>query len=429
MLRFEGANSLLQGFLECAADGHDFADGFHLRAESAIRAGKLFKLPLGNFHDDVVDGGFEAGRGFLVMSLGISSRDMPTARRAAILAIGKPVALLASAELRETRGIHFDDGHAAVFGIDGELDVGAAGFHADFADDGRGGIAHALVFLVGECLRGSHGDGIAGVNAHGIEIFDGADDHEVVAVVAHDFEFVFFPAEDGFFDEGFVDGAHVQGVGDGFAKFFLVVGDGAAGAAESEGRTDNERKAELIAEAHGILRVIDERGSGNFEADFAAGILEPEAVFGNFDGAERGADHFDFVLFENAAFGEFDGKIESGLAADGGKQRVGFFAYDNLLEIFLGERLDVGAVGQFRIGHDRGGIGIDENDFVALGAESFAGLRAGIVEFASLADDDRAGADDQDFLDVSAFRHRESDYLRKLPSSGLRSAEQLSRFR
>jgi len=29
---------------------------------------------------------------------------MPTARRAAILAIGKPVALLASAELRETRG-------------------------------------------------------------------------------------------------------------------------------------------------------------------------------------------------------------------------------------------------------------------------------------------------------------------------------------
>ena len=41
---------------------------------------------------------------FFVMSLGISSSDIPTASRAAIFAMGKPVALLASAELRETRG-------------------------------------------------------------------------------------------------------------------------------------------------------------------------------------------------------------------------------------------------------------------------------------------------------------------------------------
>ena len=41
---------------------------------------------------------------FCVMSLGISSKRSPTASLAAILAIGKPVALDASAELRETRG-------------------------------------------------------------------------------------------------------------------------------------------------------------------------------------------------------------------------------------------------------------------------------------------------------------------------------------
>ncbi len=38
------------------------------------------------------------------MSLGISSNVYPTANRAAILAIGKPVALLANAEDRLTRG-------------------------------------------------------------------------------------------------------------------------------------------------------------------------------------------------------------------------------------------------------------------------------------------------------------------------------------
>ena len=39
-----------------------------------------------------------------VMSLGISSRVYPTASLAAILAIGKPVALDARAELRDTLG-------------------------------------------------------------------------------------------------------------------------------------------------------------------------------------------------------------------------------------------------------------------------------------------------------------------------------------
>ncbi len=171
---------------------------------------------------------------FCVMSLGISSSVMPTARRAAILAIGKPVALLASAELRETRGFISMTIMRPLVGIDGELHVRAAGFHADFADDGRSGVAHALIFLVGERLRGGHGDGVAGVHAHGVEILDGADDHEVVAVVAHHFEFVFFPAEHGFFDQRFVHRAHVQRVSDGFGKLLAVVGDRSARAAQRE---------------------------------------------------------------------------------------------------------------------------------------------------------------------------------------------------
>ncbi|HEX2757599.1 MAG TPA: hypothetical protein VHP60_03770, partial [Thermoanaerobaculia bacterium] len=41
---------------------------------------------------------------FFVMSFGISSSRYPTARSAAIFAIGKPVAFEASADERETRG-------------------------------------------------------------------------------------------------------------------------------------------------------------------------------------------------------------------------------------------------------------------------------------------------------------------------------------
>ncbi len=70
-----------------------------------------------------------------------------------------------------------------------------------------------------------------------------------------------------------------------------------------------------------------------------------------------------------------------------------------------GERLDVGPVGQIRIGHDGGRVGIDQDDFVAVGAQGFGGLGAGVIELAGLADDDGAGADDQDAVEVVASGH------------------------
>ena len=51
------------------------------------------------------------------MSLGISSNRYPTARRAAIFAIGKPVALEASAEERETRGFISITSTSSVWGL------------------------------------------------------------------------------------------------------------------------------------------------------------------------------------------------------------------------------------------------------------------------------------------------------------------------
>ena len=57
------------------------------------------------------------------------------------------------------------------------------------------------------------------------------------------------------------------------------------------------------------------------------------------------------------------------------------------------------------IGHDGGGIGIDQHHPVAFLAQRLAGLGAGIVEFAGLADDDGSRADDQDGMDIGAFGH------------------------
>ncbi len=80
-------------------------------------------------------------------------------------------------------------------------------------------------------------------------------------------------------------------------------------------------------------------------------------------------------------------------------------ADDDFLDAFRRDRLDVGAVGELRVGHDGGRVGVDEHDAVAFLLERLAGLRAGIIKLARLADDDRAGADDEDAVDVSALGH------------------------
>ena len=70
-----------------------------------------------------------------------------------------------------------------------------------------------------------------------------------------------------------------------------------------------------------------------------------------------------------------------------------------------GDGLDIGAVGHLRVGHDGGRVGVDQDHLIAFFPQGLAGLGAGIVKLAGLADDDGAGADDQDFLNVGAFGH------------------------
>ena len=128
--------------------------------------------------------------------------------------------------------------------VDGELDVRAAGLDADLADDRHGGVAHPLVFLVGQRLGRGDGDRVAGVDAHRVEVLDRADDDDVVGPVAHHLQLELLPADDRFLDEHLVDGAEVEPAGDELDELLAVVGDAAAGAAQGEARPQDARQAD-----------------------------------------------------------------------------------------------------------------------------------------------------------------------------------------
>src|SRR5690606_36549969 len=58
-----------------------------------------------------------------------------------------------------------------------------------------------------------------------------------------------------------------------------------------------------------------------------------------------------------------------------------------------------------RIGHDRGRIGVDQDDAEALLTQDLARLGAGVVELAGLPDHDRARAQHQDRVEIVTQWH------------------------
>jgi hypothetical protein len=281
-----------------------------------------------------------------------------------------------------------DDDKLAALGVDRELHVGAAGVHADLAQTGDRGVAQDLVFLVGQGQRRRHGDRIAGVDAHGVQVLDRADDDAVVRPVAHHLHLEFLPA--------LLDHGHV---------FVAVVGDAAARAAEREGGPDDRRQANHLERGPRFVFRGDHGALRHPEADVLHGLAEQLAVFGAGDGEPVGADQLDIVLEQRLVVGQRHGDVEGGLPAHGRQQGIGPLLIDDTGHHLGGDGLDVGRVRQARVGHDRGGVGVDQDDPVAFFPERLAGLSPRVVELAGLADHDRPGADDQDRFDVVTSGH------------------------
>ena len=405
------AQRLLQRFGEGAADGHRFADRFHRRRQHRLGAGKLLEREARDLGDDIVDRRLERRR-----------------RRAAGDVVGDLIERIADGELgrdlgdrkpgrlrRQRRGagdarVHFDHDHAPVGRIDRELHVRAAGLDPDLAQNRDRGVAHDLEFLVGQRQRRRDGDRIAGVDAHRVDVFDRADDDAIVLFVAHHLHLEFLPAEDALLDQHLVGRRSVHAALDDLDEFASCVGDAAAGAAEREARADDRGQADVVERGKPLRQRLHLMRARRLEADPGHRLAEQLAVLGLVDRLGAGADHLDVIAIEHAHLAQGKSAIERRLPAHGRQQREAArdriaLLGDDLGDDLGGDRLDIGPVRHVRIGHDGGGIGIDEDDSIAFRAQRLAGLRPRIIELARLADDDRAGADDEDGGNIGPFGH------------------------
>ena len=188
-------------------------------------------------------------------------------------------------------------------------------------------------------------------------------------------------------------------------------------AAQGEGGAHDDRQADLPSDRLGLRDRAGAPGPRDLGPDLQHRRLEEVAVLGQPHRVLVGADQAHVPLFEHAPLGQRERQVDGGLAPDGRQDGVGPLAVDDPLEKLGRQGLDVRRVGELRVRHDRGGVGVDEQDPVSLAPQGAHGLRPGVVELARLADDDRPRPDDEDALDVVALRHRGRSIAVRFPIS------------
>ncbi len=243
------------------------------------------------------------------------------------------------------------------------------------------------------------------MDTHRIEVFDRADDDAVVVFITHHFHLVLFPADQRFINQQLVGWREVQTAFADFFELFTVVSDTAAGAAHGKGRTDDAREAHVSGNRQRFFHSVRDTGTRGVETNFLHRDIEATTVFGFINGVGGGANHGDAELFEHALPLQLQRTVQRGLAAHGRQHCIRTLFFNDFAHHFPVNRLDVGGIGHFRVGHDGGRVGVHQNDAIALFAQGFTRLSAGVVKLTRLTDNNRARAQNQDAFYICTFWH------------------------
>ena len=189
-------------------------------------------------------------------------------------------------------------------------------------------------------------------------------------------------------------------------EFFAVVGDGRAGAAQRESWAAPRRAGRFPAAPPGLRPgCAPSCPRQTSRPIFSMACLNCSRFFGLGDHVGAAPIISTPYFSSTPCWARSIARLRPVWPPSVGSNASGRSASITLATISQVERLDVGAVGHVRVGHDRGRIRIDQHDLVAFFAQGLAGLRARIIELAGLANDDRAGADEQNLVNVVAARH------------------------
>ena len=212
------------------------------------------------------------------------------------------------------------------------------------------------------------------MDADRIHVFHAADRDGIVLGVTHDFVLDFLIAGNRLLNQALVHRGHLEtGIGD-VAQFFFIVGKAAAGAAECIRRSDNQRVTLPVTESDCFLNAVNDDTLRNRLMDFLHQGPEHLPVFSLVDGLQIGAEDLHPEFIQDPVIVQIDDQVQAGLPAQRSKDGVRTFLENNPFGGFKRQRFDIDPVRNGRIGHNRGRIGVDQDNFVALLTQSCTGL-------------------------------------------------------
>ncbi len=288
--------------------------------------------------------------------------------------------------------------------MQGKLNVAAA-LDLQFADNADGAVIEHFEFLIAQAHDRSDNNGVARMHADRIHVFHAADGDRMVRAVAHDLELDFLVSLDGLFDQHLMHRRQTERVGADLDQFLLIVGKSAAGAAQREGRTQDNRVPDMLCRGLGLLEVIGDLRGDRRLADGLAHFLEQLAVLGAFNGGRAGSEEFHMAFPEHALALELHGKVQAGLSADSGNDGIRAFLAQDSGNILQRQGLHVHFVGNGRVRHNGRRVGVDKDHFIAFLFQGKACLGARIVKLGGLADHDRTGTNNQNLVNVCTLCH------------------------
>ena len=397
-------DGLHQRHLKAGGDGHDLTGGLHLGTQLAAGVGKLIEGPLGHLHHNVVQRGLKAGAGLagdVVFDLvqGVAQGDL-----GGDLGNGIAGGLGCQGGGTADAGVHLNDRIFKAVRIQGKLHIAAA-HDAQMGDDVQRRFPEHLELLVRQGLGRGHHDGIAGVDANGVKVLHGADGDHVAHAVPHGLKLDLLPAEDGPLHQDLRNGRSVQtGLGDDPQLRFVGSGT-AAGAAQGKGGTDDDGITDPLGHLQSALYSFGNVRGNHRLTDLRHGFLEQLPVLSPGNSLGIGAQQTDALFLQEALLIQLHGQGQAGLPAQSCQKAVGLFLLDDALDGLRSQRLQIDLVRHSLVGHDGGRVGVAQHHVHPRLLQDAAGLGAGVVKLSSLADDNGAGADDQDFFDTCIQRH------------------------
>ena len=286
------ADGLQQALLNGAAHAHHLAGGLHLGAEPVVGGGELVKGEAGHFGDHIVQGGLKGGGG-------VGDGDLVQGHAHADLGghSGDRVAagLGGQGGGAGDAGVDLDQIVLEGVGVQGKLDVAAA-LDLQRPDDPQGAVPQHVVFLVGQGLGGADHNGVAGVDAHRVDVLHVADGDGGVVRVPHHLVFDLLVALDALFNQHLMDGRKGQSVFHQLPEFLLVVGKAAAGAAQGESGAQHHRVADMLRRKQAFFHALGDLGGEHRLAQTLAQLLELLPVLCLLNALAAGAQQLHLAL-------------------------------------------------------------------------------------------------------------------------------------